>query len=600
MPAQAILPRPAYSCRPMVIQSPGRSVKMILLALLLPIALIACEPLIINKGAAAKEYLVHKAKALPMIAKRLKPGDTVVLSNGTWTDVQIDFAGKGSKEKPITLRSQTPGLVVLDGNSTLKISGDWLVVDGLRFEGGALEKGSIVEFRGSLGDATNSRFINSSIVDYNPEEIKTRYFWVVLHGQHNSVENNYFNNQNHSGVTVVISRDTPAPNYHTISGNHFTDRPLGDGNGYETIRVGTSHQCESDSFSVIENNLFERIDGELEIISNKSGKNVFRNNTFFKSNGTLTLRHGHGNLVQGNYFLGHGKSGAGGLRIIGRDQTVVNNYFSGLDGWADGAIAITAGQPNSKNNGYPQVKNVVIAHNTIVDVKGAAIAFSQSLGTRDRTLLAEDVTIANNVFFSKQDPLFEGDQSSSWKWEGNVAFGQSLGSAEKNAGIKVVDPKLKPDQGAIMRPQANSPLIDGAVGDYNKIAKVDMDGQERTGPFDIGADEVVADKIPRGPLTGVNVGPALAISLSKDATTATVARNKNSSEALTVTIASSNQSKIKTPATVTIPAGRNSVDFDITATEDQTAGGTQAVTITATAEGHPQGIATWPVEDNLP
>ena len=585
MSVQAITPRLSGVCPTATIQSHRRPVKTNLLALLLlPIALIAFEPLIANKDAAAKDYFVANAKAIPKIAKRLKPGDNVVLNNGTWTDVQIDFAAKGSKEKPITLRSQTPGLVVFNGNSKLKISGDWLVVDGLRFEGGALKKGSVVEFTGSLGAATNSRFINSSIVSYNPKEIKTRYFWVVLHGQHNSVENNYFENQNHSGVTIVIRRDSPEPNYHTISGNHFTDRPLGDGNGYETIRVGTSHECESDSFSVIENNLFERIDGELEIISNKSGKNVFRNNTFFKSNGTLTLRHGHGNLVQGNFFLGHGKPGAGGLRIIGRDQTVVNNYFSGLDGWADGAIAITAGQPNSKNNGYPQVKNTVIAHNTIVDVKGAAIAFSQSFGTRDRTLLAEDVTIANNVFFSKQDPLFEGDQSSSWKWEGNVAFGQSLGSVDNNPGIKVADPKLKSDEGAIMRPQEKSPLIDGAAGDYSKIVKVDMDGQERTGKFDIGADEAVADKIPRGPLTGVNVGPALAISISKEAATATVARNKNSSKALTVTVNSSNDSKEKT---VTIPAGKNSVDFDIAA------GGSKEVTITATADGHPAGTATW-------
>ena len=108
---------------------------------------------------------------------------------------------------------------------------------------------------------------------------------------------------------------------------------------------------------------------------------------------------------------------------------------------------------------------------------------------------------------------------------------------------------------------------------------------------------MVADKIPRGPLTGADVGPVLVISFSKDTATATVARNKNSSKALTVTVKSSNDSE---EMRVTIPAGKNSVEFDIDAIEDQAAGGEDAVTITVTAEGHPSGTATWPVEDSLP
>ena len=34
---------------------------------------------------------------------------------------------------PITLRAQTPGQVILNGNSKINISGNWLVVDGLKF-----------------------------------------------------------------------------------------------------------------------------------------------------------------------------------------------------------------------------------------------------------------------------------------------------------------------------------------------------------------------------------------------------------------------------------------------------------------------------------
>ena len=318
--------------------------KLVSASLILAVSLFAVDPLFANHGfetsnsnrsSALRQYdnenprgqdfLVSNAAEIESILSELNPGDTVVMTNGTWTNQEIEFAAIGTEKAPITLRAQTPGLVVLNGDSSLEISGDWLVVDGLRFEGGELSSGSIVQFRGSLGHATNSRFTNSSILNYNPSDPDTRYFWVSIYGQYNRVDNNYFQNQDHSGVTVVVWRDTPDPDFHTIDGNHFTDRPVGDGNGFETVRIGTSDESESKSFSVVENNLFERVDGEIEIISNKCGGNIFRHNTFRESAGTLTLRHGHGNLVDGNFFLGFGKDGSGGVRVIGENQIVVNN-----------------------------------------------------------------------------------------------------------------------------------------------------------------------------------------------------------------------------------------------------------------------------------
>ena len=137
-----------------------------------------------------------------------------------------------------------------------------------------------------------------------------------------------------------------------IDNNHFADRPEGNSNGFETIRLGTSAESLSSSFTTVENNLFENLDGEIEIISNKSGDNIFRNNTFRESSGTLTLRHGDNNLVTGNFFIGEGKDGSGGVRVVGENQTIVNNYFEGLDGRADGAISISAAVPNSELNEY--------------------------------------------------------------------------------------------------------------------------------------------------------------------------------------------------------------------------------------------------------
>ncbi|QDT67884.1 Chondroitinase-B precursor [Planctomycetes bacterium MalM25] len=459
-------------------------------------------------SADAAEFLVGSAAQISTALQTAQPGDTLVMADGVWTNQRIEFASDGLAGSPITLRAQTPGGVVLNGNSSLRISGDHLVADGLRFEGGALgDNDHIVQFRGSNGEATNSRLTNSTFIDYNPASINTRYFWVSMYGQSNRVDHNHFSGQSHSGVTVTVWRSDPVADLHQIDNNYFGDRPEGNGNGFETIRIGTSDQSLSNSLTVVENNLFERTDGEIEIISNKSGSNTFRYNTFRDSSGTLTLRHGNDTLVEGNFFLGEGKSGSGGVRVIGERQTLINNYFQNLDGRADGAISISAGVENSPLNEYFQVKDALIAHNTIVSVNDAAITFDHGLGSSDRTLLAEDVTVANNLIWSTQDPLFEGNEGSGWTWEGNIAFGQSLGPAAGNPGVTFVDPQLTLGADGLFRPGSNSPSVNNGVGDYSGLISTDMDGQPRVSVFDIGADEFSAAAIVRKPLEAGDVGP---------------------------------------------------------------------------------------------
>jgi hypothetical protein len=457
----------------------------------------------------ATEYLVSSAAQIAAAVQTAQPGDIFTMTDGTWTNQRIEFAALGTAGAPITLRAQTPGQVVLNGNSKLKISGAHLVVDGLRFDGGALAAGDhIVEFRGSRGEATHSRFTNSAIFNYNPPSIDTRYFWVSLYGQNNRVDHNRFEGQNHSGVTVVVWRTTAAADHHLIDSNHFLDRPVGDDNGFETIRIGDSNQSLSNSFTTVESNLFERVDGEIEIISNKSGSNIYRYNTFRESAGTLTLRHGNDNLVEGNFFLGNNKDQTGGIRVIGERQTIINNYIEGVDNRAGGAISISAGVPDSALNEYYQVKDAVIAHNTVIDTMGAAITFDDGLSSSGRTLLAQNVTIANNLLKNSDSTIFEGAQGAGWQWQGNLAFGGGLGPLAGNPGVSAVDPQLALAADGLRRPDATSPVLNAGGSGMSGLLTTDMDGQLRTGGYDIGADEVSAGGVVRRPLTAADVGPA--------------------------------------------------------------------------------------------
>ncbi|MBB6428387.1 hypothetical protein HNQ40_000193 [Algisphaera agarilytica] len=451
----------------------------------------------------AAEIAVSSAADISAAMQTAQPGDTLVMTNGTWVDQQIDFAGFGTTGSEITLRAQTPGGVTLTGTSMLAISGSHLVVDGLNFENGSLGEGDhVIQFRGSEGNASYSRVTNTQIKDYNPSDSGTRYFWVSLYGQNNRVDHSTFSGQSHSGVTLVAWLDGSTAN-HRIDSNYFADRPQGPENGYETIRLGTSAFGSTNANIVVENNLFERTDGEIEIISNKSNENTFQYNTFREAAGTLTLRHGHRATVEGNFFLGEDKAGTGGIRVIGEDHVIINNYIANTDGRADGAISISAGVENTPANGYQQVKNALIANNTIVDVDGAAIKLDHGLGTSDRTVLAEYVTLANNLIYSSQDPLFDGNEGSGWTWQNNIAYGTSLGIPSR-PGINEVDPLLEVGGDGLWRLSSSSPAIEGGIA-LSSIT-TDMDGQARIGVVDIGADEFSTAQIVRKPLTTDDVG----------------------------------------------------------------------------------------------
>ena len=68
----------------------------------------------------------------------------------------------------------------------------------------------------------------------------------------------------------------------------------------------------------------------------------------------------------------------GGIRVVGQNHTIINNYIADVDDEADGAISFAAGVPNTPLNGYLQVRDTVVAHNTVVNVAGAGITFTFS------------------------------------------------------------------------------------------------------------------------------------------------------------------------------------------------------------------------------
>ena len=473
-------------------------------------ASLACLSLAATSPVMATDFTVSNASDIEDAMDSAQPGDVLIMTDGVWTNQDIDFAGFGAAGNPITLRAETPGGVQLNGTSQLSISGRYLVVDGLNFEGGgASSLNYVVQFRGPEGDARNCRLTNTQILNYNPPSIDTRYHWVNLYGQDNRVDHCRFQGQNHSGVTVVVVlNDNGQSARHLIDQNAFLDRPLGNSNGFEAIRVGTSARHTISAQVVVENNLFENIDGEIEIISHKSGDNVYRYNTFRNCAGTLTLRHGSGATIDSNFFLGQDKNRSGGIRVVDGDHVIVNNYIANIDDRADAAISFAAGIDDGPANGYQPVENVLVYNNTIVDVEGAAVIFDWNFGRTDngglQDLLPVNVSFVNNLIRSTSTELFEGQEGPGYTWTDNIAFGAGLGISGR-AGLQQVNPQISLDANGLWRPDANSPAIDG--GTMLSTVVADMDGQTRVGLFDIGADEASTGPITMMPLTAEDVGP---------------------------------------------------------------------------------------------
>lgn len=349
----------------------------------------------------AVKYVASAAelKALGTLAA----GDVVVWRDGTYADAAAEIKAAGTAESPVVLRAETPGGVRFTGTSRLNIAGSHIVVSGLWWQDPVPVSGkAVVTFsKGSSACTLSDCAITG---DHTAQDAATDTKWVSLYGSENTVEGCTMRDKRNIGCLMVVWLETGVTPRHTISGNSFS-RPATlrgtDGkaiNGQETIRIGTSDYSMQQAACTVEENYFYHCHGEqAENISNKSCGNLYRRNLFVECQGTLTMRHGNGCTVTGNYFLGNGMEGTGGVRLIGEDHTVEYNYFEGLAGTGyRTAICLVRGQQNPALNGYWQVKNARVCNNTVVDCKYAFNVNYASSGS-DQVLPVITTTIENNT-----------------------------------------------------------------------------------------------------------------------------------------------------------------------------------------------------------
>ena len=457
-------------------------------------------------------------------------GDTLCLAAGDYTNLDLQFGGTGTADQPITVAAAVPGEVSIGGEVSVGMTGEYVTLQGFIFKDGIVDSTAIQTRANSNTPCNNCRITENSIVDMTSTD-STK--WIIIYGADNRVDHNWFSGKTTRGALLIVDRyvadgvivdSSFEIDRAQIDHNYFGDRPPGNGtayagssdNDYEAIRLGTSDSHMGDSFSVVEHNYFERIDGEVEVISNKSGNNTIRHNTIRDSRGSIVTRHGEFATISNNFIFGDDNPFSGGIRIIDGNHTVSNNYIQGArylqSNW-NGGIVLSSSN-GSTTNGYQDVENVLVANNTIVDSVNSLNVFGGNQDTNP-----DSVYFVNNIIADAVGPVLHNADSlpTNSTFAGNIVFGQSFAddaSVTELAGMNFLDSALEADSQGLFRPSSASPDLSADTGAFINtftFPGLDMDGQSRTAATLAGADEVSmvipADADKRGVLSAELVGP---------------------------------------------------------------------------------------------
>jgi poly(beta-D-mannuronate) lyase len=434
-----------------------------------------------SDSAAVRPVAASSAAQLSTALTQARPGDRIELSDGVVAGGTIRIKASGTAAAPITIAAQHAGGAELRAGTTFDLAGSsHVTIEGFHFNGATLDlPPSAFAVR-----VTRSTFTGGATDS------------VTVSTDDAEIDHNTFRNKTSQSVYLQITGPGAGIAKRTrVHHNYFFNHSFSGENGGESIRIGYSHKQHQQAFAVIENNLFERANGDPEAISVKSSDNIIRYNTLRDGRGEITLRHGWRNRVEGNYILG----GVSGIRFYGNDHVIINNVIQNNTGQSINVGGGDIRDDTTSTTSHEAADRCLVAFNTLVGNQGGLIAVGPAYA-----LAPDRITLVNNISVGT-GTLTTITKGTNLTWQGNIVFRGTPGMPA--SGYRLVDPRLAAGTGGLNRLQTGSPAIDTSVGSYPQVT-LDMDGVARTGAKDVGADEFSATGTQRRPLLPADVGPS--------------------------------------------------------------------------------------------
>lgn len=333
------------------------------------------EFLTISTSHVPKNSLVSTLSELMDSINKARPGDQIILKDGKYDTGEwlednaaetMLIKAKGTQDAPIVIAAESIGGVEITGPAGFEFQGSaYLVIKGFKFLHDQIDDNISIE----CSDCQHVRFTQNY---FDLSEPNKESDWLGITGKnsaYNRIDYNTFANKETAGnFVLMLGSDENMPRYNKIDHNYFSNHTYSSGNGGECLRIGNSAYATKDSMTTVEYNVFEKCDGDAEVISVKSSNNIIRFNEFKNNEGSVVLRHGNENQINGNIFL----QNEGGVRIYGYGHNITNNYFKENHG--DGVMqTLILGRgtveedEEGSNDEYRQTEDVLVLNNTFVD-----------------------------------------------------------------------------------------------------------------------------------------------------------------------------------------------------------------------------------------
>lgn len=419
--------------------------------------------------ARAADYRATTTDELAAALPRLSAGDTLIVARGTYTvTAPLTIDRGGAPGRPIRIVAEEVGAVELTGahGFRLEAPAGHVEIEGFVFTHAA--------GRASIGAGTSHVRFTRNVFRCTGDGP-----YLTVTGDDVQLDRNAFCDKTTVGNMInVTGVDGQVARRLWIHRNHFHDFAPTGINGSETIRLGLSGLSMSMGHAIVEHNLFERCRGENELISNKSGGNTYRYNTFLDSAGTqLTLRHGNECLVYGNLLRG-----TDGIRLFGDRHRVFGNVLEGNTlglNLGNGGAEVADGAPLTSHD---RPDDNVLAFNLLVDN-----TTHYRMTRRTPTALgATNTVFAFNVLVGGGTASRIDGPNAGAVWRGNLLWQVREEGDFPADGRQTGDPGLVRAAGSPPRLPADSAFARAAAEAYPFIRDIDPAQVRLLAPEDVG------------------------------------------------------------------------------------------------------------------